>query len=116
MTQVEELNSDKNYIYYKTTCSCHGNDMTILLEHDEEIDILTLYTKVTGPAPYYYKDDPWHKSLWNRIKCATKILFNGQIDYEEAFIFRGDKHIQDFITALQEGLTLLKNGKANDIL
>ncbi len=108
MNQIEELQSDKNYIYYKTTCSCQSHDMTLCLEHDKEINILTLYTKVTGPAPYYYKNDPWHKSLWNRIKCASKILFNGEIDYQEEFIFRGEQHIQDFIQALQEGLIRIK--------
>jgi hypothetical protein len=49
-----------------------------------------------------------------RIKCAAKILFNGSIEYEEAFIFRGEKHIRDLISALYEGLNRLKKEKGDE--
>lgn len=113
MDQVEELDAYKDCIFYKTSCFCYDNnhDLTFSLECDEDIKMLIMSFEVNGPAPYCYDwDNPWHVRTLNRIKLSWKVLFTGRITYSESFIFRGEKHIRDLISALYEGLGKIKNG------
>ena len=111
MDQVEELYSDEIYSIYKTSCDCYDtdHDLTFTLEYDEGIKLLIADFKVNGPVPYCYDwDNPWYIKTWNRIKLSWKVLFTGRITYSGSFIFRGEKHIRDLISALYEGLGKLK--------
>ena|SRR3990172_463625 len=119
MTQVEEVSSDETSVIFKTSCSCYDNDhdLTFFLEYEDDIKMLSILYNVVGPAPYcFYSDKPWYVKAYNRIKLAIKVLTTGRITYQESFIFRGDKQINDLVSALLQGSTLLKNRKDDDIL
>ena len=44
----------------------------------------------------------------NRIKMALRIIFIGRVKLSSSFMFRGERHIQQFIDALEEGREKLK--------
>jgi hypothetical protein len=44
--------------------------------------------------------DEWLKRLWLRISTAAKVLFTGEIQLEEGFMFRGEKQISALISTL----------------
>lgn len=119
MTQVEEILNDPHSIIFKTSCECldTDHDMTFFLEYEDDIKILSILFEVVGPAPYCFNwEQHWYIKVYNRIKLAIKVLTTGRITYQESFIFRGDKQINNLIGALRYGLTLIKNRKSNDIL
>ena len=119
MTQVEEIESKENSIIFKTSCSCldTDHDMTFFLEYEDDIKMLSILFEVVGPAPYcFYSENPWYIKVYNRLKLAIKALTTGRITYQESFIFRGEKQVEDLVSALLHGLTLIKNRKDDDIL
>jgi hypothetical protein len=105
MNSIERILEDSRGNCYKTTCACHSDDHNITIWFDkEDDDFMSLYFNVVGPHPYTWKGSSWRERIWHRIYGAARILFTGQITYQDAFLFRNKKHVEDFIAALKEGM------------
>ena len=103
-------------IFYRVGCDCGepSCDLTLVLEKDKELPefiLLNFYENMEW-CSYWVDDNKWYKNFWSRIKAACKILFTGYISVENTLVLRGEKHIDSFIKALEEGKQYLK-GKNN---
>jgi hypothetical protein len=109
----------EDWVYYRANCGCGSDEcgLTLELEYDPDLNDVTLniYQKmiycswwgVNSTARFY-----WFKDMWHRIKGALKLLFTGRIQLEESFLFKGDDHVDAFITAIQEGREKVKKAAA----
>ena len=108
--KVMKIHEFEDAIYYRAACNCGDTkcDMTIELEIDKDIQMITmtLYKDVYWSS--FWKSDSFFFNIWERIKCALRVLFNGYIEMEEAFIFQGDGQIDAFLSAIEEGRDYLK--------
>jgi hypothetical protein len=43
----------------------------------------------------------WFKCMWSRIKTATRVIFIGHVTMNGAFLFRGEKQIDEFTDTIQ---------------
>lgn len=122
---MENGNDYPDSVFYTAQCSCGSDDHihSICLDYDRELSgmiSMLLYSKfdfhIWRDTDYedgvinYVKEKA--KSLYNRIKYSAKVLFLGQFDWDEAFMFVGEKQISDYITALQYGLKKVKAAEA----
>ncbi len=112
-------------IFYTAQCSCgyETHNHSIQLDYDNEIpDMITfmLYSKFDF---HVWRDDRLEEGIVNsikdlfsafrnRIKYAFKVLFIGSFEWDEAFMFQGEKQVEDYIKALNEGLAKMKKAKA----
>lgn len=92
-------------LWYKVNCACGNGDCDSLItfEFDEDfggVDVNFYKTVMWGA---YYQKEWWFQRLWLRIKMATQILFKGYTELEGTFLIQDRDHMDDFITALQEG-------------
>lgn len=109
--KVMKIDEFKDSVFYKVACDCGEDEHTLAIEfeYDKEIPemiFLNFYKKIAWSS--YWGDSNIFKKGWNRIKAATRILFTGYIDLEESFIIRGEKHVDSFIEALEEGKKYMK--------
>ncbi len=108
-------------VFYKAVCGCGDitHSHSILLEYDGEIPkmiTMRLFSKfdfhVWRGEEYksgivnYIKDK--FNSFRNRVKYACKVLFVGEFDWDEDFVFESEEQIKDYIVALTEGLAKMK--------
>ena len=112
---VMELNDYGDMVFYRVACACGSNDCDcdISLEYDKNIKTISMifYKNL------YWNDNYSHKMFitrWlSRLKVSLKVLFTGHIKVNEEFLIQSEKHIDDFITALQEGKEKIKKNKRN---
>lgn len=114
ITSIMKTREYPDSVFYKAECSCGSHDKRLILELDEDgIMSLTIYVDMG----FYDASD--HKNIffdffkrwWKRIKMASSILFLGRAEFEEDFIFHGERAIEDYIIALDLGLEKLKKTK-----
>ena len=105
---VEKTGDFPSSTFYKTTCSCGDHDLTLEVEYDEKINLISLNIYVDTEIGEFYKWDNWYQMTWFRIKTIFKIIFGHELKFEAWFLFKGKEHIEDFITALREGMGKLK--------
>jgi len=100
-------------IFYRLLCYCGSDDHAIALEleRDKELDMLFLrmFTKMEWNV--YWEDVNWMTRLYRKVKAAFKLLFYGYIELEEELVINGERHINDFIKALEEGKAYLKSNE-----
>ena len=105
MNSIERINEESKYACYKTTCGCNSDDHTLTMWVDKDEGFcVTLYFNVIGCYPYTWDGSTWYERLWHRICGAIKILFTGQIVYQDAFTFRDTDHVKDFVEVLQKAV------------
>jgi hypothetical protein len=113
-TGVSKLKEWKgSSVMYKVNCACSGGecDSMIDISFDKDfghIDVEFYKTIMWGT---YYQKKWWWEKGWLRIKMATQILFKGFTEHEGSFMLEGEDHLNDFITALQEGRDKVKQFK-----
>lgn len=113
-----KTNEFKDAIFYRVACDCGSDehDLHFEFENDPEIPqmiFLNFYKKLLWSS-YWGDNDKWYKNFWLRIKGATKMIFTGYVEVEESFILRGEKHIDSFIEALEEGKQYIKDAKGEE--
>ncbi len=104
MSEFKKVSCEAEYpdsIWYKTTCACGDNNMTLWFTIREEI--LALYFTVSANVPYYGEGN-WFVIFWKRLRAAIRCLFGYELEYHEELIFSDHEHVRDFIGALKEGL------------
>ncbi len=96
-------------IFYKVHCMCGDDDHTVVLEldYDEDLNEITLsfYNKMYYIAP----SENWLSRFWEKLKVSLLVLFKGYISLEGYLLIHGERHLNDFIKALEEGKTYLKS-------
>jgi len=99
-------------IFYRAACRCTSQecDLTLELESDKDFQSvsLSLYKTLKASTHYAGIDGYWDyfdfiRILINKIKMMWKICMFGYIEVSEDFMFVDDKHIDEFLTALEEG-------------
>ena len=100
-------------IFYKSSCACNDDEcmLNLVLEKDKDFDFVTLLMYQTLKYASYWGTDNWFSDKWKRITGALKLLFTGELSVENSFLFESDKHIDEFINALQESRKKLKTKK-----
>lgn len=108
--KVMKLNEYKDCVFYRVGCMCGSSycDLTMEMEYDPELNsiILVFYKELIYSSWFGLIINAklyWLRDKWQRIKGAVKLLFTGKIHLEESLILKDTKHIDAFITALQEG-------------
>lgn len=99
VANLEKVRETDDWIMWTTTCQCMSHNLVVEIEYDKEFDMAMFN---------FYHDVGWSetetnifKSIWKRIKAASKILFTGYLSLNESFMFRDKQHIEDFQKALQ---------------
>lgn len=105
--QFEKVSDFGDFVIYKTNCDCmdDNHQLTILIQYNQEQLEANLYFKTILHDPFVFngKDSRFvlfFKNLFWRITNALKIFLLGEIILDEAFIFRGKEHLQEFGQAL----------------
>lgn len=91
---------------WRTTCKCMGDDhITFTVATDDEYPevYLEIYMDVGDSYRVWTEDKPfrWFKCMWSRIVTAYKVIFQGHVKMNGAFLFRGEKHIDEFTETIQ---------------
>ena len=124
-SQIEEIavydDGDK---VWRTTCNCMGDDvLTFTVATDDEYPEVYLEVYMDCSDNYRRWDEPkWSRpfrSFLERIKVACRVIFTGNIQVSGAFMFRGEKHIDEFCDTIQTHKSFLlerrKNSNYKDI-
>lgn len=111
--QVEKVKEFEDAVWYKTTCDCGADEMSIWIE-EEKIDDKSIIVMSFHYRCGFY--DSWTKTylqrIWQRIKVCCYILWHGDYELEGTFMFRGEEHIRGVVEALKESADKLsKRGK-----
>ena len=123
----DNMKPEKNYvmkfgsigedsIWYRVPCSCTDLqcDMTLEIEFDKDVNsvVLNMYKRLRASAHWGYTSNwGWFdfiRVFINKLSMCCKMLVFGYVDVEEGFMIREEKHIDDFIKALEEGKTFIK--------
>ena len=119
-------------------CQDHEHESIIDFEIDKDFGMisLTFYKDISFPILYIYKDVLWGedlikelkqkhifkaikilventiiywiKNFWCRFKNATRLLFTGYLEMNSDFLLQEDDHIDNVISALQEGRDMMR--------
>lgn len=97
-------------VFYRAACSCGSDehDITLILEHDEDIPSMINLVMHKDLAWCSYWGGSWWQRLKRRIFGPARMLFTGYVEVEETFIFQGKEQIEEFISALNEGIEKLE--------
>lgn len=108
-SQIEEIaeyhEGDK---VWRTTCQCMGDDnLTFTVATDDEYPevYLEIWMQATRHFTAVWDEPKWSRpfrAFWRRIKATVTLLFKGYVEVDGAFIFRGEKHIDEFTNTIQE--------------
>ena len=123
---IMKLYEYKESICYRASCGCSDpkHDLSITIEQDlDECDNISIifYTDIQVQYTYIDHGDSvieiisnWIDNIKFRIKKAFEILFTGYTGMDAEFILDREENIKDFINALNEGLTKIKNNKKDN--
>jgi len=107
-------------IIYRAACRCQSPDcdMVLELEVDEKyLDTsLFIYKTLRASAHWAGPDGYWEyfdfiRVFINKLKMMWKILLTGEIKVDEDFMFDDANHIDEFLTALEDGRRFLLSKK-----
>jgi hypothetical protein len=106
-------------VFYNVQCSCMSDKhaQTITLDIDDDVIMLSIYSTIWT----HYNNrwcDTWQEKLEHFYNSQTlkwkqvfKLIFTGQVEAENEFLFQGEEQIRDYIAALEEGLEKLNSIK-----
>lgn len=122
-----------DFVYYRVACDCSSQecDCVIQMEYDKDFgDISISFYKDLHTEQKYWSDEVsriWddikkpknfmyvvektflkllpalYKLIYRRLKFGVSVLFTGHAKFEGEFLIFGEKHINDFIFALEQG-------------
>lgn len=106
MNEIEQLGKD----WFRTSCSCGDKRHSISVELEGEefwLDPQIIFYATVVPEGWDTTN--WWRNLKWRIKNAWRLLYDGCIDMEEAFVFRDERQIDAVARALKRMSTKYKN-------
>lgn len=112
-------------VYYRVACDCTTAecDMHLELESDPQIGYVYLnITKKLMASAHWGYTDKWYywdylRVFINKVRMMCRILFSGYIEVHETLMFKESEHIDEFLTALEEGrryLLELEKGRQDE--
>ena len=112
---VMELNDYGDMVFYRVACACGDRDCgcDIILEHVKHINDITITFYKDLYLDTYYSSNNYIVRLLNRLQLSLKILLSGHVKIQGEFLIQSEKHIDSFITALQEGKEKIKKNKGD---
>ena len=86
------------------TCEDHAVDTWIAVDRDSEVNDIdvTFYVKTHVPI--------WNFGLFQRIKLAVLILFNGEVERQHSILLK-PQVAKNWIVAVQQSIDDLENAK-----
>lgn len=111
-------------IFFKAQCSCTDaeDEQRLCMSYNrdlQQVELLISSNLSTEYAPNSYTSGMWEtisdwtKSLVFNCKQVYRLLTTGILTVEASFLFESEAQIQDYITALQQGLEKLKKKITN---
>ncbi len=114
------VSENSDTIFYKAHCSCGSDEhtQTLILDLDKDaVIMLSIHSKIWTHYNNSWCDtwqerlDLWWKSQKLKWKQVYKLIFTGQIEGENEFMFYGKDQIQSYIDALQKGLNRIEDSE-----
>jgi len=112
MNELEKVKEFEDAVWYKTTCDCGDEEMSIWIEEEK------IYERKWVMLSFHYKCgfyDAFSKSWWHRFKQRIKFCWGamttGVAEVNGVFTFRDEKHIEGIFEALKESYDKIKNRK-----
>lgn len=113
--QTSEMQED--YISFKSECECKTHDLKITFEKDPLSKEISLYLKdtmhVNEIIVYSYNHKSFFKRLMNRFRVAFNILFKGYFSFDYEFMFKNEKHVEQFMNYMNKVYNKIKQNKFN---
>lgn len=118
--KIMNIYEDNDTIIYRSSCDCgdKNDDLVLTINVDNNYDTLNIC--MTGNLTY--SDDficyacnflvrgiGHFRNFIKRIKGAIKLIFTGKLEQEYEFIFSDEKHVNEFLNAIREGMDNLKS-------
>lgn len=108
-------------VFYNAQCSCMHDKhaQTITLDIDDDVIMLSIYSTIwthyntSWCNTWQEKLEQWYNSQKLKWKQVFKLIFTGQVEAENEFMFYGEEQIRDYIAALEQGLEKLNCIKEN---
>lgn len=104
---IEVTYDYKDFVGLHTNCKCGDNAhiLGVIVEDDDENThpIVTL----CFPCGRFEVNRTWlnlPKRIYKRIIDSFKVLFTGELDVEDEFMFRDKSHVKDFRSNLDEAI------------
>ena len=108
-------------VFYKAHCDCMSDNhtQTLILDYDKEFDIVTLAVHSTITTQYntdwcttwQERLEQWYNAQILKFNQVCKLIWTGQIEGENEFLFQSKEQVRDYIAALEEGLDKLNCAK-----
>ncbi len=111
----------ENAVFYKAHCDCMNDKhtQTLILDYDDNLDIITLaihstiwtHFNTNWCTTWTERLEQWYNSQCLKWSQVIKLIWTGQIEGENEFLFQSKEQVRDYITALEEGLEKLDRAK-----
>jgi hypothetical protein len=108
VSEIEQIADfhDKEKMW-RTTCRFMGDDhLTFSVCTDDEHPEVYLEMYSDCHTDFDVWDTPkWSRpfrKFWNRVCAATKLLFTGHLEVNQAFLFRGESHMDALCDTIQK--------------
>lgn len=112
----ELLKDYDNLKIFRTSCDCMDPNcnLTCDLEFDKTLNmlVLTYYTELKLSEQFNLN---FFRRCILKIKTCLKIIFDMPVEYQTEFIFKGEKHIQDYANLLNSLSEEIKQNKKGNI-
>lgn len=109
--EIEKVFEVDDAVWYKTTCSCGLEQLSIWIEEDSDMKDTIVMTFNYDCGFYDNWCDNWFKRTWRKIKACWRIMVHGHYELEGSFIFRGEDQMVGLMQAMNQGIDRLKQRK-----
>lgn len=96
--QLELVTDNHQKKVFRTQCRCNDKDHSLWIEvyYDREEEDVSMLFYYNMPISFKLQYKGFLERTWERLKVATKVIFNKPVYFEEAFIFRNQTHVKEF--------------------
>lgn len=102
---------DDGSAVFRVACDCGSPEHDLIVWFDKDIHDLTVqfFVDVTAINPYWsdFTLAGWFKEKWWYIKKGLSLMFGGNLEFQHDLILGNKKHIDSFISVLEEGKNML---------
>ena len=111
MSQLENMSDEIIGAWYKTTCDCSIETLTLHLDYQEDLDKPEICIYGDFVVNSYFYGSNWFQKIIRRFHLIFDILIVGRREAGFEFIFRSDEQVQEFAEKLSNWKTYVKEPK-----
>lgn len=114
--RVMKTHEFNDSIFYRIACDCTESEHDVRLEleiDDDKLGILTMRLMANFAWASYYANT-WYGRFWERVIASIKMLLTGKIEVCHEILFLQEDHINEFISAMEEGKQKMKKAMAEE--